>query len=140
MRKANIIRGRIEQHGKGLGSPDTAMVRARAREIAVTQGRRADEANEADFEQSREELMSAQNAPRDITAEDEEQSSPWEGTASVSSGRTAIVKQPADEQALPQDLVEEGLEEAAHDQMLEGNKESRRRDENLEDQLPLAGA
>ena len=56
----------------------------------------------------------------------------------VSSGRAARTKIATDEEVLPEDLVQEGVEEAAHDRMVAGNKESRRRDKNFEDQLPAS--
>ncbi|MHC1763038.1 MAG: hypothetical protein AB9869_01845 [Verrucomicrobiia bacterium] len=137
MRKANVIRGRIQQGGEGFGTPDEAVLRRRAIEITVTNGRRPDQVSEADFEQAREEFRAAQNAP--VTSPDEEEQEPTmsrDALLGVSSGRAARVRQATDEQALPEVLVQEGLEEAAHDQMVEGNKQSRTRDKSYDDQLP----
>jgi hypothetical protein len=138
MRKANTIRGRIEQHGQGLGTPDAALLERRAREIAVTNGRRAEDFNQADLTQAREELQDSQKTPPETVEDEQEEVAPREGPI-VSSGRAARTRVPADEQTLPEDLVEEGVEEATHEHMVEGNKQSRRRDENFEDQLPAAG-
>jgi hypothetical protein len=141
MRKANVIRGRIQEGGKGFGTPDQEMLRRRAIEIALTNGRRSDEVSETDFEQAREEFFAAQNAPMNA-AEDEEQEhvNSRDAILGVSPGRAARVKQATDEQTLPAGLVEEGVEEAVHDQMVEGNKLSRRRDNSYDDQLPTGEA
>src|SRR5689334_13828044 len=123
MKKANVIRGRIEEHGLGFGTPDEELVRARAREIALTNGRLADQFNQADFEQAKLELESAQNAPTD-TPEESDEFPLRDGPPNVSSGEMARVKTPTDEQTLPEDLVAEGVEEADHKRMVEGNLES----------------
>lgn len=141
MRKANVIRGRIQQGGEGVGLPDEEVLRRRAIEIAVTNGRRPDQVSEADFEQALEELRAAQNAPvNSLNEEEQEPTMSRDALLGVSSGRATRVKQATDEQALPVDLVQEGLEEAAHDQMVEGNKLSRTRDKSYDDQLPSASS
>ncbi len=139
MKKANVIHGRIEEHGQGLGTSDEDLVRKRAREIAVTNGRRAEEVDQRDLDQARQELEMAQNAlPNSVEEEEEEAFTPREGPMGVSSGRAARTKIATDEEVLPEDLVQEGVEEAAHDRMVAGNEESRRRDKNFEDQLPAS--
>lgn len=141
MRKANVIRGRIQQGGEGVGLPDEEVLRRRAIEIAVTNGRRPNQVSEADFEQAREELRAAQNAPvNSLNEEEQEPTMSRDALLGVSSGHATRVKQATDEQALPADLVQEGLEEAAHDQMVEGNKLSRTRDKSYDDQLPSASS
>ena len=62
MKKANVIHGRIEEHGEGLGTSDEDLVRKRAREIAVTNGRRAEEVDQRDLDQARQELEMAQRS------------------------------------------------------------------------------
>lgn len=141
MRNANVIRGRIQKGGEGFGTPDQEMLRRRAIEIALTNGRRSDQVSETDFEQAREEFFAGQNAPANAAGEEEQEHvNSRDALLGVSPGRAARVKQATDEQTLPADLVEEGLEEAVHDQMVEGNKRSRRRDNSYDDQLPMAGA
>jgi hypothetical protein len=132
--KANVTQGRIEEHGEGLGTATEDLVRARAREIALTNGRRADDFTEADLQQARAELEGAQNAPD--RADQDNAYVPRDEPPDVSRGKVARTKRPADEQAYPDQLVHEGTGEAAHDQMRAGNAESRRRDANFEDQLP----
>ena len=133
MKRANVIRGRIEEHGAGLGTADESLVRQRAGEIAVTNGRLPGEANKADMEQARAELEAAQNAPAD--SEQEDAFIVRDGPP-ASQGQSVPTRLPTDEETLPEDLVAEGVNEADHEQMLAGNDESRRRDLDYEDQLP----
>jgi hypothetical protein len=111
------------------------LVRARAKEIAITNGRPADQFNEADLEQARQELEVAQRAPSE-SDEPDDQVALRDGPFNVSEGEMAQAKLPTDEQTLPEDLVAEGVEEAAHDQMVAGNQQSKRRDKHFTDQLP----
>jgi hypothetical protein len=139
MRKANIIRGKILSHGEGVGTTDEQMVQERAREIAITNGRQAHEVNKADLEQAREELMGVQNAPVNEPDADEDESAHVlipRGDPLGSEGEAAPTKRATDEQSFPEQLAYEGVEEAAHDRMVEGNKESLRRDSTYSDQLP----
>jgi hypothetical protein len=139
MKRANRIQSRIEEHGKGLGTADDDLVNSRAREIAITNGRRGDQITTADLDQARQELR-ARNAPLD-PADDhsEEELASREGLMGVSTGRSARIRPARDEQTQAEDLVAEGLEEAAHEQMVEGNRISRQRDQAFDDQLPSAG-
>jgi len=52
-RKEPISHGRINQHGAGLGTVTPEMVRQRAREIALSDGRAANQVTPADWEQAR---------------------------------------------------------------------------------------
>ena len=135
MRKANVIRGRIEQHAKALGTVTPEMVEDRAREIALTNGRLADQFTQADLDQARAELQAAQHAPPEPAQDEDLDYSPQED-ASVPPNHQAPTKLATDEQTLPEDLVREGAEEAAHEQMVAGNVESRRRDNQYGDHLP----
>lgn len=138
MKKADVIRGRIEGHGKGLGTVDDDLIQQRAREIATTNGRRHDQVNENDFEQARQELTATQAGPPETLEEEQQQVVPREGPFGVSTGEAARTRAPSDEQTYPDQLVAEGVEEADHERMVQGNRESRRRDENFDDQLPDA--
>jgi hypothetical protein len=138
MKKADVIRGRIERHGKGLGTVDEDLVRQRAREIAVTNGRQPEQFNQSDWEEARLELLATQGGPPETVEEEGAQVAPREGPFGVSTGTTARKRVPSDEQMYPDQLVAEGVEEADHERMVEGNRESRKRDANFDDQLPAA--
>ena len=136
MKKGSIIKGRIEQHGVGHGLSNEDMARERAREIAITNGRKPEQFTEADLQQAREELQAAQHALPETVEDEQEEFTPREGPIGVTSGSAARTKLATDEQTLPEELVREGVDEATHELMVEGNQESRRRDENFDDQLP----
>jgi hypothetical protein len=132
MKRVNASHGRIEEHGEGFGTADDELVGARAREIAITNGRLSADVNESDLEQARQELSQAQDDPTS-TVEKEEFTS-RDGPVG-SPGRAAKTELATDEQTIAEDLVEEGVREATHEQMLEGNRQSRRADHHLDDQI-----
>jgi hypothetical protein len=134
MKRAHVIEGRIEQHAEGFGTPTGSIVRKRAREIAVASGRRADQFSPDDWAQARRELEGSRNSRPD-NADAERDAVLRDGVGGVSSGRIARINLASDEQALPENLVEEGVAEADHERMVAGNKESLRRDKRFDDQL-----
>jgi hypothetical protein len=59
--------GRFSEHAKGLGTVTEEMVRQRAAEIAVINGRREDLIIESDLEQARRELQGREGSePKDF--------------------------------------------------------------------------
>src|SRR5512132_1246012 len=99
MRKANAIRGRIEEHGRGVGTSDEEAVRRRAKEIAITNGRPGAQFNQADLAQARLELQDAQNAPVDDAEDSAAEFVPRGAPMEASPGRAARTKVATDEQA-----------------------------------------
>lgn len=123
--------GKISVHGDGVGAPSPEMIERRAREIALIDERNPDEFTDSDWEEARRELMGIQQnaAPEEIgggveVAEDEHEIVP------ESQGHRA--PRPGyddDDETLGQSLISDGLEEAAHDQMLEARREEHEADE-----------
>ncbi len=111
--------GKISEHLSGLGTVTDRMVRERAREIALIKGRAPDQFTRDDWEDARRELVGLGSE----VEEPESAEQPWGGPVG-SQGREVETKSPPDEQECAQELVEEGLEEANHDQMTEGAKRS----------------
>lgn len=113
--------GRIADHSHGLGTVTEEMVQRRAREIAETNGRLPHEFNALDVDQARSELLGRQietsEMPEDFREWDELPAQP---------GRRAITRNADDEQTVAEELVEEGVQEAEHEQLVEGNRASRR--------------
>ena len=93
----------------------------RAREIALIAARDPDEFTDADWDQARRELLGTQisNAPEE-TDDNAEVVGEWNVVASSSGHRAPRVE---DEENLGEQLVSDGVEEAAHDQMVEARKE-----------------
>jgi hypothetical protein len=115
--------GKISVHGDGMGAPTPELIERRAREIALIAERNPDEFTDADWEQAKRELMGVASmaAPEEIERSDELPDD-WEVTP-TSTGQRAPRAGVDDDEMLGEKLVSGGLEEAAHDQMLEARKE-----------------
>jgi hypothetical protein len=114
--------GKIEVHGNGLGAPSLEEVEKRAREIAMIDERNPDEFTETDWKQARRELMGEENnTPPEETADNADITEEWTVVASSKGHR--MPRAGADEETVGEHLVSDGLEEAAHDQMLEARRE-----------------
>jgi len=97
--------GKISVHGDGVGAPTPELIERRAREIALIDERDPDDFTDSDSEDEHEIVPESpgHRAPRPGFDEDDE--------------------------TLGQSLVTDGLEEAAHDQMLEARLEEHEADE-----------
>ncbi|MEY2561001.1 MAG: hypothetical protein QOG51_1416 [Verrucomicrobiota bacterium] len=108
-------------HGDGVGVPSPDAVEKRAREIALISERDPDEFTDADWDQARRELLGTQEsgAPEE-TDDNAEVVEEWNVVASSKGHRAPRVE---DEENVGEHLVADGIEEAAHDQMVEARKE-----------------
>src|SRR5438270_5398009 len=98
MKKNPIEEGRITQRGHGLGTVTEKMVRERARELAVINGRGQNQVLESDLEQARRELTGEEGlTPQPTAAEELPEERRWEEVPE-STGRQAPVIPAADEQ------------------------------------------
>jgi hypothetical protein len=122
--------GKITVHGNGLGAPSPDQVKQRAREIAMIDERDPDEFTEGDWQQAHRELLGEQTiaAPEENsrTAEVVEE---WNVVA-ADTGHHALRAADGEDKNLGEQLVEDGLEEATHDQMLEARIEERKEEES----------
>ena len=115
--------GKIELHGNGLGAPSPEQVERRAREIAMIDERNPNEFTDADWRQARRELMGSENnSPPEETPENADLTEEWNVIAS-SKGHRLPRAGTDEEETVGEHLVIDGLEEAAHDQMLEARRE-----------------
>jgi hypothetical protein len=115
--------GKIEVHGNGLGAPSPEEVERRAREIAMIDERNPDEFTDADWKQARRELMGEENnTPPEETSDNADLTEEWTVVAS-SKGHRMPRPGTEEEETVGEHLVSDGLEEAAHDQMLEARRE-----------------
>jgi hypothetical protein len=114
--------GKINLHGDGLGVPSPDTVEKRAREIAMIDERDPDEFTEEDWRQAKNELIgvAGSHAPE---VEDEVDDELRERDDIVgASGHRAPNDYEGDEN-IGEELVSGGIEEAAHDQMVEARRE-----------------
>ncbi len=106
-----------------LGVPTPEMVDQRAREIARLDERNPDRFTDADWEQARAELTGTdRSASQDDSTWSERDSIPGE------SGGEIPRVEPKDEALLDERLASRGVEEAAHDQMVEAAKSDQKQE------------
>lgn len=130
MKKRNQISdGKVAEHARGLGTVTPEMVTRRAHEIAVINGRSNDKPTPDDWTEAKRELTAGLSAHDPM--EDLPVSKRWDPVPGSTPHKINPV--PADdEQTLAETLVEEGVEEAEHEQMVEGSLQSERRDREME--------
>ena len=116
--------GKISLHGNGMGVPSPEEVEKRAREIALIDERDPEEFTDADWNQARLELMGRLEhpGPPEETEENAEVTEEWSVVA-ASPGHRAPRPGIEEDETLGEYLVTDGIEEAAHDQMLEARRE-----------------
>jgi hypothetical protein len=118
--------GKILRGTEGIGTVTPQMIEQRAREIAQSDGRA--EANDLDRTQAREELTGpSSDSERPPTRE--EPGRDWQMPL-VSTGEKAPTVRPEDQQNISQELIEEGIKEADHDQRLSSSEPRERSSED----------
>ena len=123
--------GKISVHGDGVGAPTPELTERRARELALIDERDPDDFTDADWEQARRELMGIPQtaAPEEIGSGVEVSEDEHEIVPESPGHRAPRPGFDEDDETLGQSLVTDGLEEAAHDQMLEARLEELEADE-----------
>jgi hypothetical protein len=106
--------GKILSGTKGLGTVTSQMIEERAREIARSEGR--SQPNDLDRTYAREQLTGATSESEKLPTR-EEPGRDWQMPL-VSTGEKAPTVRPEDDENVVEKLVEEGIEEADHDQRL----------------------
>ena len=122
---------KILSHSEGLGTPDSGLVRKRAREIALINGR--EKYTEEDWRQARMEMHG--HGPNGQLSEEwaaEMMYSEADGIV-IDPGRHTENLRMDDDGNVIEELFEEGLNEALHDQMLAACEEQRKADGEIED-------
>ena len=100
----------------------------RARELAIINGRADGQILESDIEQARRELTGEEGLmPSRTPAEKLPEERRWEAVPE-SEGHAAPKVAAPDEQTFSEKLVEEGVEEAEHEQMVRAERESLERE------------
>jgi hypothetical protein len=128
MNENQVEAGRFTEGGHGLGTVTQAMVLHRAREIALINGRSSHHVLDTDLNQARRELTGQERLTPPLTAgETLLEESRWDPIPESVAHQAPTVS-PPDEQTFAEELVEEGVEEAEHDQMVKATRESLRRD------------
>jgi hypothetical protein len=113
-------RGKILRGTEGIGTVTPQMIEERARENARSDGRA--EPNDLDRTRAREELTGATSVSEKSPTR-EEPGRDW-GMPLVSSGEKAPTVRPEDDENIPEKLIQEGVEEADHDQRKRAGRRS----------------
>jgi len=124
--------GRFSQHARGLGTVTEKMVRERAAELALANGRPPGQVLDVDIQEARRELTGAETlVPNPTPAEELTEDQRWEPVP-ASTGKKAPTKEATDEQTFAEKLVDEGLEDAEQDNVYKATRQSQRRDRRNE--------
>jgi hypothetical protein len=123
MNKNPINRGIIAENFTGIGAVTRDMVNARARELAKISGRGPHDVSQADYEQAKRELTGESDMDRqEEILEALPESARWDPVPG--SAGTMVPEQPSEDeddegQNESAQLVEEGVQEAEHDLMVQ---------------------
>ncbi len=110
---------KIVVHSTGLGVPSPEMVRQRARELALIDGRA--EHNERDWQRARQELHGGHPRSWDDEEDRMPQSVSERDMTATDTGHHTENMVDGDDNVL-EELVAEGMDEAVHDRMLEASR------------------
>ena len=118
-----LKQGLLTENSSGIGTVTRTMVRARAAELAVINGRAARYVSRSDLDQARRELTGQPDAdPKSAALESAPETERWDPIPG-SEGRKVPAAPSADEddegRSDNEKLVEEGVAGAEHDLMLE---------------------
>ena len=127
-----LKQGVLTENAAGLGTVTRKMVRERAVELAVINGRSAQDVAKSDWEQAKQELTGKSDADlKDEALDSAPESDRW-NPVSGSSGHKVPVAASEDEndegQSDNEQLVEEGIAGAEHDQSLQAARAAAKKD------------
>jgi hypothetical protein len=131
--KPNLLKeGALTENSAGMGTVDRKMVRERAVELAVINGRSAQDVSKTDWDQAKRELTGGSDTdPKEAVLESAPESERWD-PAPGSTGHKVPVAASEDEddegRSDNERLVEEGVAGAEHDQMLQAAQKAARAD------------
>ena len=119
--KTNPLKeGNISENSAGLGTVTRKMLRERAAELAVINGRTAQEVSESDWEQAKRELTDDSDPGSDEAAiESAPESERWDPVPGSAGHKVPVVSgEDEDDEGRSDDerLVDEGISGAEHDQ------------------------
>lgn len=119
-----------------VGTVTRKMVRQRATELALIDGRSGQDVSAADWATAKRELTGKPDIdPKEALVDDAPESERWDplpGSTGQIVPVTSIDGEGDDGQSLGEKLVEEGEKEAEHDQMLQAAKANQKKDQSGE--------
>src|ERR1700730_9768270 len=132
MRRNPLNKGIIMENADGIGTVTSAMIEARARELARINGHDPSKPTEADYQQAKRELTGEEEIdPQEENLESMPESEAWDPLPG-STGRQAADSLGEDEDAEGRSeaaqMYEEGIDEAEHYQMHRAAEEDEQSD------------
>lgn len=131
--KTNPLKeGALTENSAGIGTVTRSMVRERAVELAVINGRSAHEASKSDWEQAKRELTGDSDTdPTEAAIESAPESERWDPVHGSTGHKVPAAPGDDEDDEGRSDntrLVEEGIAGAEHDHMLQATREDARKD------------
>ena len=128
-----LKQGVLTENSAGIGTVTRKMVRERAVELAVINGRAARDVSKSDWDQARRELTGEPDKdPKEAVLELAPESERWDPVPG-STGHKVPVAPSADEddegRSDNERLVDEGIAGAEHDQTLQAGREAAKKDQ-----------
>ena len=130
MNKNPLSKGVISDNSVGIGPVTRQMLHARARELALIAGRPPHDLSQADYEQAKRELTGGADLdPQETFLESLPESArdPQPGSTGHQVPDAPNEDEDEEGRSETEQLVEEGVKEAEHDQMLQAAKESKKK-------------
>ena len=132
MEQNPLTKGIITENFIGIGTVTREMVLKRAQELAMINGHSSDHILESEFEQAKRELTGGSDIePKDAALESVPELERWDPVPG-STGHKAPESSDEDEdnegRSEDERLVEEGVQEAEHDQMLQAARAAAKKD------------
>lgn len=122
MKTNPLKKGALTEQSVGIGTVTRRMVRQRAIEIAIINGRSRNNLLETDWEQARRELTGGEElAPKETKLESVPESERWDpvpGSQGQKVPETPSEDEDSEGRSDEERLIEAGIEEAEHEQML----------------------
>lgn len=132
MEKNPLNKGVITENFTGIGPVTRSMVHARARELALIAGRPPPHVAQADYEQAKRELAGEPVIdPREASLESIPESERWDpvpGSAGHQAPESASEDEDDEGRSESEQLAEEGVGEAEHDQMVQAARAAAKND------------
>ena len=131
--KTNPLKdGAVTENSAGLGTVTRAMVRQRAVELALINGRSAQEVSKSDLTQARQELTGEPDSDsKEAILESAPESERWNPVPGSTGHKVPVTASEDEDDEGRSDnerLVEEGIAGAAQDQRLQATKEDAKKD------------
>jgi hypothetical protein len=132
MKKNPLNKGALINNATGIGPVTAEMVEARARELAEIAGRVPPQPSTVDYEQAERELTGEPVVDvQEATLESIPESERWDPVPGSTGHQTPDSfgeDEDSEGRSESAQLVEEGIEEAEHDQMLQAARAAQKRD------------